>query len=200
MLHLFNPPLPPGSRNAATILLPGASFPPLLPPPSFLLLFVDCCFPCRCHCRRRRCRHYSLSPLPPFLLLFVDCCLPSRCHCRLCRHYSLLPLSTPFRQNRCNSCRYCRCDCHRPIVAVVNNDVMRMSILVDILLNRKTILAIVGRQWHQTDEGYVGMSWFFCLWTGLHTRLNGRRKHTSLGMPVCHFFGCRWTIPYKIFY
>ena len=53
----------------------------------------------------------------------------------------------------------------------------------------------VGRRWHQTDEGYVGMSGFFFLWTGLHTRLNGRQKHTSLGMPVCHFFSCLWTIP-----
>ena len=58
----------------------------------------------------------------------------------------------------------------------------------------------VGQRWHQTDEGYVAMSGFFFLWTGLHTRLNGRQKHTSLGMPVCHFFSFRWTIPYKLFY
>ena len=30
----------------------------LSPPPLFLLLFVDCCLPRRCHC----CRRYSLSP------------------------------------------------------------------------------------------------------------------------------------------
>ena len=33
--------------DAATILLPGASFPPLSPLPSFLLLVVDCCLPRR---------------------------------------------------------------------------------------------------------------------------------------------------------
>ena len=38
------------------------------------------------------------------------------------------------------------------------------------------------------DEGYVSMSWLFCLWTGLQTRLKGRWKHTSLGLSVCHFF------------
>jgi hypothetical protein len=34
-----------------------------------LLLFVDCCLPRCCHCRRS-CRRYSLSPPPPFSLLF----------------------------------------------------------------------------------------------------------------------------------
>ncbi len=48
----------------------------------------------------------------------------------------------------------------------------------------------IGCQSTVEDEGYVGMSWLFCLWTGLHTRLKGRRKHMSLGMSVCHFFGC----------
>ena len=33
--------------DAATILLPGASFPPLSPLPSFSLLVVDCCLPRR---------------------------------------------------------------------------------------------------------------------------------------------------------
>jgi hypothetical protein len=54
-------------------------------------------------------------------------------------------LTLTHRQNHRNSCRHRRCDRHCPIVAVVNNDAMRMSILVDILLNRKTILAVVGQ-------------------------------------------------------
>jgi hypothetical protein len=120
--------------DAATILLPGASFPLLLPPSSFLLLFVDCCLPRRCHCRRHR---YSLSPTPPFSLLFVDCCLPRRCHCR--HRYSLSP-PPPFSLLFVDCClpRSCHCPLRRRyfLSTCPGHELLlrKKSILVNILL------------------------------------------------------------------